>query len=589
MRQNWMPIWLASVSAWISLSPGVRAEMPAQETAVRRPVAMVLADNDRLLFVANQRSGTISCLDTATEAVIAEQCMGQRLSDLACLPDGRLLALDEECHELLLLSRDGARLSVVARTNVSPYPVTLGVSPDGRTCFVASLWSRRLSVVAIDDAAANGGTSLRLVRSLRLPFAPREQVLVNNGERLIVADSFGGRLAIVDPAMGDLLAVRELPGHNIRGLAWDARGGRLLAGHQIINSLAETTENDIHWGIVLINVLRWLSLDHVLDPQAEILTDSHLHPTGDSRSAGGDPSGLTLLADGTVLLTVAGTGRLAHGREQDYALQSVRVGARPTRVIATRDGRRAFVANAMDDSLSIIDLPMTSAPRTVPLGPRPAPTLIEQGERLFYDARLSLDAWFSCHSCHTDGHTCGALVDNMGDNSFGAAKQVLSLLGTRATGPWAWNGEVARLEDQVQNSLVSTMQGDLPDAETVAALSAYLRSLTLPPPLGSLESADDRQAAIRGEKVFTIRQCGACHNPHERYTSPSVYDVGLADRLGNRHFNPPSLHGVSQRETFFHDNQAQSLKQVFSLFGHGIDGELSEQDLLDLMAFLQTL
>src|SRR5687767_4873372 len=69
---------------------------------LRRPVALALGDHDRLLWVANQRTGTISVIDTQTLRPTTELSAGQRLSDLAVTPDGRyLLATDEAAHELL--------------------------------------------------------------------------------------------------------------------------------------------------------------------------------------------------------------------------------------------------------------------------------------------------------------------------------------------------------------------------------------------------------------------------------------------------------------------------------------------------------
>ena len=91
-------------------------------------------------------------------------------------------------------------------------------------------------------------------------------LLVKGGTKLIVADAFGGKLGIVDTAARKLEAVRQLPAHNIRGLAVSPDGKKLLVAHQILNDLAETTHNDVHWGVLMSNVLRWLSLDRVLDP-----------------------------------------------------------------------------------------------------------------------------------------------------------------------------------------------------------------------------------------------------------------------------------------------------------------------------------
>ncbi|MGE0608820.1 MAG: cytochrome c peroxidase [Pirellulales bacterium] len=557
---------------------------------IRRPAALALTEDDRWLLVANHRSGTVSVIDTVLEQVAAEHSLGRQISDVQLLPDGRLLALDEAAHQLLLLAMQGQEIQTLERLDVSPFPVSLSVSADGRTCFVASLWSRCLSKVAISmSTAEKNQPTLRVTETLRLPFAPREQLLAQEETKVLVADSFGGRLAVIDANRCQIESLRELPAHNIRGLSLDPSGKKVLVAHQITNGLAETSENDIHWGIVLINVVRWLSLENVLNPKAGILDDSHVHPAGDFHSAGGDPAGIAFAPDGTMLAALAGTNRLAWGRETDYSLQSIEVGMRPTQVIVTSDGQRAYVANTSDDSISVVDLPASGPPRTILLGAAREPDLVEQGERLFYDARLSLDGWFSCHSCHTDGHTSGQLVDNLGDDSYGAAKQVISLLGCGQTGPWAWNGQVEKLEHQVQNSIETTMQGQADNA-SVAALSEYLRGLAPPPPLGSFDKPGAETDVEDGKKLFTKLQCAACHNPQYRYTSDLAYDVGLADRLGNHHFNPPSLQGVSQRESFFHDNRAKSLADVLAQFGHGLkeDG-LQDRDLNRLLAYLQSL
>ena len=52
------------------------------------------------------------------------------------------------------------------------------------------------------------------------------------------------------------------------------------------------------------------------------------------------------------------------------------------------------------------------------------------------------------------------------------------------------------------------------------------------------------------------------------YTSPERYDIGLTDEVGNREFNPPSLRGVSRRDTLLHDGRAKSLEAVFQKERH---------------------
>ena len=213
-------------------------------------MALVLADDGKWLYTANQRSGTISVIDTAATKTVAEVNVGSRLADLAATPDGtHLVAVDEEGSELILLRRNGSEFKPAERVKVSANPVRLRVSDDGARVVVTSLWSRRLSVVALTP-------NLRVVRTVDLPFAPRELLSVTGGKKVIVADSFGGQLAVVDPERGEVESVRSLPGHNMRGLALSDDGKRLLVAHQTLNPLANTTRDDIHWGNLATNDLR---------------------------------------------------------------------------------------------------------------------------------------------------------------------------------------------------------------------------------------------------------------------------------------------------------------------------------------------
>ena len=73
------------------------------------------------------------------------------------------------------------------------------------------------------------------------------------------------------------------------------------------------------------------------------------------------------------------------------------------------------------------------------------------------------------------------------------------------------------------------------------------------------------------------------------YTSPDAYDVGLADEQGQKKFNPPSLRGVSQGESFLHDGRAKTLSDVFTEFSHGLETSLSDRELADLLRFLRSI
>ncbi|MCI0641959.1 MAG: c-type cytochrome, partial [Gemmataceae bacterium] len=267
--------------------------------------------------------------------------------------------------------------------------------------------------------------------------------------------------------------------------------------------------------------------------------------------------------------------------------QRLSVGRRPTDLAIDAKRQRVYVANTFDDSISVIDLDKRKVQSEMRLSPTPALRAEERGEVLFHDARLSFEAWFSCHSCHTDGHANGLLNDNFTDGSFGTPKRVLSLLGVKDTAPWAWGGQMVKLETQVQNSITSTMQGKSPKEEQVRDIVAYLQTLKPPPSLAAARGTLDKAAFERGRKVFEKHSCAACHAP-STYSTPKTYDVGIHS-AGAMHFNPPSLRGLSQGGPYFHDGRAQNLAEVFTRYQHRLTAPLAEKELPDLLEFLRGL
>ena len=254
----------------------------------------------------------------------------------------------------------------------------------------------------------------------------------------------------------------------------------------------------------------------------------------------------------------------------------------------TLAGGRLYVANRFDDTVSVIDPNRPAVIGSLALGPKNTPTTVETGEALFYDARLSLDGWFSCHSCHTDGHSNGLANDNFGDETFGTPKQIPSLLGVGRTGPWGWLGNKPTLEAQITASVATTLHGKPLTPKQTGALAAYLRTLPPPPPVIETEGDDDQPAIRRGRKLFDRLQCADCHKP-PTWTSDKTHKVDFTDEAGRNRFNPPSLLGVSRRRRLLHDGRAIGLKHLFSTLGHEQTRQLNRQEVDDLITFLKTL
>jgi YVTN family beta-propeller protein len=543
-------------------------------TCVRQPVALCFGGEGRALYVANRRSGSLSVIDPKMGKVVAEVAVGRGLADVAALPDGRhLLVVDQESDALLVIDSRGESPRVVGRTSVSHDPVSVLVRENGGV--VASRASRTLTFVSME------GATPRVSKTLALPFSPRNMVALSAEGRIVVADAVGGMLAIVDPARGELKAVRRLQGHNIRGLAVSPDGRSLAVAHQVLERSARTARDDVHFGSLMRNTLRVLSVEVVLRPgtDRELLDESRESDLDGFGNGAGDPGGLVYDKNGGVALALAGVGEIMRSESPLSPHRRTRAGIRPTAVTLSPDGHSVYAVDTGGDAVVVVGASQV----TIALGPRPEPDAIERGERLFHDARLSHDHWLSCQSCHTDNGTNGLLADTMGDGTFGTPKLVPPLLGVADTAPWAWNGAAKRLEDQVRKSIESTMQGEPPTDAQVADLTAYLRSLP-PPAAQPLETL----AATRGRDVFQARRCDRCHTP-PTYTATGTYDVGISDETGQKAFNPPSLRGVGGRSPLFHDGRAATLGDALRREHHPRGVDMSPTEVDDLIAFLRTL
>src|SRR5205085_10716378 len=133
--------------------------------------------------------------------------------------------------------------------------------------------------------------------------------------------------------------------------------------------LAHSIRNDIHWGLLMSNDLRWLKVESLLAGGEELYHGAHMHPLGEAGRGGGDPGALDVTADGTVVVAISGVNEVAFGKEGDFSMQRLQVGRRPTAVRCAADGRTAFIANTFDDSISILDFGLRAIVATIALGP----------------------------------------------------------------------------------------------------------------------------------------------------------------------------------------------------------------------------
>lgn len=574
-----------------------------------RPVAIASIDDST--FVANRTTGSVRRLGVNRDAAAPKFPISDELDDLIALRQtGLLIGVDSSRHEVIVADLGDDLPRITQRLSVARFPVSVVADPSERRVAVASKWSRRVTLLRVVETQAATGNSdgnaatLAVEAVIDLPFAPLRQLFLN--ERfLLVADAHGGELAVVDAQAGTLRSHQSLPGHNIRGLALTPDGKSVVLAHQILNAAASTTRSIISWGGVISNTLHTIAVDELLKSTSTESPDrihGTLFPLGREKMAAGDPGDLAIASDGRIFVALSGVHEVAVKSPQSFDVKRVSVGRRPTRLLLDEEHNRLFVVCTSESTVEILNATTLQRERVIDFSSQTVRGFEARGEELFYDARLSLDGWYSCHSCHSDGHTNGLLNDNQGDDSFNTPKKILTLLGSGDTEPWAWNGSQIDLRNQVQKSIEFTMAGPaasfhpgrdgtpMASERDVEALTSFISSLEPAP--GITTARDDlelnRAAIERGRAVFRRHKCDVCHAP-PRYSSSLSFDVGLRDEAGRHYFNPPSLLGVSQRAPYFHTGEATTLREV--LLDHDHDGasSLGEDQIADLIEFLRSL
>jgi DNA-binding beta-propeller fold protein YncE len=598
-RRLFQTIMCLSLLTALLIGWNVHSTSPAPATVDSSPVDFVLNADESRAVTVNQTANSISLVDMASGTILSEIPCGDRPSNVALSPDGRrVLATASYSGELITYELANDRLRQVGSLQLGYEPRGVAVSPDGKLAYVGLTTAAAVAVVDLDKS--------QVVDRIEVGRWPRTLALSPDGTRLAVACSGDGGVAVVDTASRKKIYWDDFVGLNF-GQMQVTKDGKSVYFPWIVYRQTPITQANIRRGWVLASRIARLPLDRQASREAIALD-----PEG---RAVGDPHGIALsLDEKTLVCAASGTHellvyRLADLPFKDYGpgdhidpkllkdrevFDRIPLGGRPMTVRYSQRGDVVYVANYLLNAIQVVDVPNRKVVRTIPLNSAATPSLVRQGEAIFYDAGRSFDQWYSCHSCHYEGHTNAGTMDTRNDGRFGNYKAVLSLRGSAETGPWFWHGNVADFQTAVRQSLKDTMLGKSPSDDDVAAVAAYIQSLKFPP--NPHRGTDELKSAIvRGEAVFRGEKanCASCH-PAPLFTDGKKHDVGLGSKGDAfQGYYPPSLRGVYDRISYLHDGRSSTLDEVLrgphnpaKVTGNG---ELTDAEFKDLIAYLKSL
>jgi YVTN family beta-propeller protein len=288
-----------------------------------------------------------------------------------------------------------------------------------------------------------------------------------------------------------------------------------------------------------------------------------------------------------------------------YVVARIAVGRNPRGVVLSEDGARLYVANRLDDSISVIDTRTLDVAQTIRLAGPERVSPLRRGEQTFYTAKYAFQGHFGCSNCHIDS-TFDGLQWDLEPDGFG--KDIVDnrlLEDLRGTEPFKWNGGNPSIAVECGTRTETYFwRSQTFDDLTLADLVLYIRHLPLRPNRfraagGDLTPAQERGRAIFNRTVDKLGQpipegnrCSFCHSG-AKGTSQKSFDVGTGKATDNSGLlDTPQLMNVALTAPYLHDGSAKSLEEIWTVYNphdkHGRTNDLTKDELNDLVEYLRT-
>ena len=506
-------------------------------------------------YVTCEAAHTVCVVDTATQRKVAEIPVGHRPIGVTFSPDGSRAYVSCQLDDVVSV------IDVVARKVTATIPV--GSEPHGLLTDRAGKLLYVLNMTA-DSISVIDTTTLKRVKRLVASRSPWALSLSPDGTQICVTNNLSrfvpfrtaplSEITLIDTETATVRDRVVVPQANLlQGIKWHPSGEYALFTLNRTKNLVPMTRLLQGWTITNGLGILWKDgrVDQVLldapglcfpDP-----TDLAITPDGQRAlvtSSSSNRVAVVSLPKLTALLQASSAEERTRvlpnhlGKSAEYVLTHVSVPLGPRGILVDREGRKAYVAGSLEDTIGVIDLQTLETACRIDLGGPRAITKAREGERLFNNAKIAFHRQFSCHSCHPDGHIDGLTYNTEPTGiGFGPVDN-RTLRGILDTAPFKWEGTNPSLKRQcgARLAVFFTRLAPFTDEE-LSALEYYICTIPRPPNRNRPLSAPLTEPQRRGKAVFErtqtndgreiprAKRCITCHFP-PLYTDRQLHDVG---------------------------------------------------------------
>ena len=583
------------------------------------PIEMAFSADGHLLYVVCEGSDEVRVVDLASSKVVSSIPVGHIPRGIALSPDGQRIYITNAWSDTVSVT-DAATLKVVQTLPTGFEPAGVVVDRAGTTLYVANRISGDISVIDLATGeeskrllAGRGASYLTLSRDGKSIYCTH--VYPNPGAHRTQPNS---EITVIDTVQQRV--VERKPLHNVAGVfhvALSADGKLGVAAQLRPKNLIPLAHVEHGWAFGDSLTLFGSDVGGTVQVPIDELDRYYAIPWGIAITP--DKSKLFVTTAGSESVTAIDVPRLIRtvrtrrgpfandlSASADYVLARIPVGHNPRGVLLSGDGKHLYVANRLDDSITVIDTATEKVASTIDLGGPKTVDALRRGERLFYTADFAFQGQFGCSNCHIDA-TIDGLQWDLEPDGFG--KDIVdnrSLEDLAGTEPFKWNGgnpdmptECGPRTEKFFFRSQSFTQQQLTDLVTFVYSLPY-RPNRYRLPNGELTPAQERGRSIfertkskSGAPIPESNQCSYCHSG-PKYTNQRKFDVGTG-KLTDRSpvIDVPQLPNVAYSAPYLHDGSARSLEEIWTLFNpkdtHGVTNDLTKDQLNDLIEYLKTL
>jgi YVTN family beta-propeller protein len=622
-----LAVALLTLLFWLAFNHPARAdERGVQDYA--SPLEVLLSPDGSRIYVLCQQSEQVRVLNATSYAVIKNIAVGRVPRGISLSPDGARLFVTNSGEDTLSVIDTGT-LAVTATWPVGAEPSSVIEDRAGKHLFVANRISNDVAVLD----AQTGVEEKRLVAGRGASYMTPSP----DGSRLYVTHVYpnpprvrGERdnrtapeseITVIDTARA--VVIDRMPLHGIAGVfhvALSADGRLGVAAEYHPKNMIPLAH--LEHGGAFAYTLELFGAD--VGKPVEI-------PLDELERYASRPFGVTIAPDksriyvtigGSEMVTVIDVPRMLrfiHARPHaqpasfaqdlsasaNYVLARIAVGHDPRGLTLSRDGRKLFVANRLEDTISVIDTRTNRVAATIELDGLKEISPLRHGEQTFYTSRYSFQGQIGCASCHIDS-TFDALTWNLEPDGFGRNTVANKLIeGIKDTEPYKWTGTNPNIPTECGPRTEKYFwRAENYDDRTLADLATYIRGLEPRSNRWRLAGRELTPAQERGLAIFEratdkfgkaipeYNRCSYCHSG-PKGTNQKTSDVGTRRANDNASLlKSVPLTNIALTAPYLHDGSAATLEEIWTVYNpddkHGRTNDLTKDELNDLVEYLRT-